>query len=279
MDIPARAPPARSRRLLIRPPSAFRSDIVRKFDTSNFRKTVRRPTGSRARPRPPPTIGRVDATLELDAQYRALREEAGVIDRSERPRIVVRGAEAAEFLQGQITNDVEALRPGQGCYAALLDRKGKVRADMRVLRIAEDEFLIDTEPETGDQLAGHLGMYNVGRDAEVEARRFRAGPAVAARPADAAAARRRAARPGALPLGALRRGRRVPRHRHRRRRRRARSSRGCRGASRLTCSPRARSRSPRTPARSPGSSPGDRGSGARSARRRCPPRPRSTSAR
>lgn len=109
----------------------------------------------------------MEATLELDAQYRALREEAGLIDRSERPRIVVRGAEAAEFLQGQITNDVEALATGQGCYAALLDRKGKVRADMRVLRLADDEFLIDTEPETGDLLARHLGMYNVGRDADV----------------------------------------------------------------------------------------------------------------
>ena len=111
----------------------------------------------------------MEATLELDAQYRALREEAGLLDRSDRARIVVRGSEAAEFLQGQLTNDVESLEPGAGCYAALLDRKGKVRADMRVLRLADDEFLIDTEPETGDLLQGHLGMYNVGRDAAVEA--------------------------------------------------------------------------------------------------------------
>ena len=110
----------------------------------------------------------MEATLEIDAQYRALREEAGLIDRSGRPRLIVRGAEAAEFLQGQLTNDVEALAPGEGCYAALLDRKGKVQADMRVLRLADDEFLIDTEPETGDLLARHLGTYNVGRDAAVE---------------------------------------------------------------------------------------------------------------
>ena len=111
----------------------------------------------------------MEATLEIDAQYRALREEAGLLDRSDRARIVVRGAEAAEFLQGQLTNDVEALEPGSGCYAALLDRKGKIRADMRVLRLDADEFLIDTEPETADVLLGHLGTYNVGRDATVEA--------------------------------------------------------------------------------------------------------------
>jgi len=110
----------------------------------------------------------MEAILELDAQYRAIREEAGLLDRSDRPRITVKGSEAAEFLQGQVTNDVESLTPGAGCYAALLDRKGKVRADMRILRIAADEFLIDTEPDTGDVLIRHLGTYNVGRDASVE---------------------------------------------------------------------------------------------------------------
>ena len=91
----------------------------------------------------------------------------GLLDRSSRPRILVTGSEGAEFLQGQITNDVEALQPGEGCYAALLDRKGKVRADMRVLRIADDRFLIDAEPEAGDLIFRHLDMYRIGRDAEV----------------------------------------------------------------------------------------------------------------
>ena len=45
--------------------------------------------------------------------------------------------EAAEYLQGQLTNDVEALTPGEGCYAALLDRKGHMQADMRVLRLGD----------------------------------------------------------------------------------------------------------------------------------------------
>ena len=50
-----------------------------------------------------------------------------IVDRSSRGRIRIRGTEAAEFLQGQVTNDVEALEPGQGCYAALLNHKGKLR--------------------------------------------------------------------------------------------------------------------------------------------------------
>jgi folate-binding protein YgfZ len=106
--------------------------------------------------------------LGIDAQYRALREEAGLLDRTGRARLVVSGSEAGDFLQGQLTNDVESLAPGEGCYAALLDRKGKVRADMRVLR-TDDSFLLDTEPEAGDLLTRHLKMYKVGRDASVEA--------------------------------------------------------------------------------------------------------------
>ncbi len=105
--------------------------------------------------------------MELDAQYRELREEAGWAARA-RAVIEVAGPDAAEFLQSQLSNDVEALEPGQGCYATLLDRKGHLRADMRVLR-REDEpsFLLDTEPECGPLLVQALTMYSVGRDVQI----------------------------------------------------------------------------------------------------------------
>lgn len=112
--------------------------------------------------------------VELDGQYRLLRAEAGLVDRSERGKLVVRGAEAAEYLQGQLTNDVEALAPprgdspGSGCYAALLDRKGHVQGDMRVLRLADGELWLDTEALAAERVRKHLDTYRVGRDAEVE---------------------------------------------------------------------------------------------------------------
>ena len=58
----------------------------------------------------------------------------------------MRGAEAADFLQGQVTNDVEALEPGSGCYATVLNHKGKLRTDLRILR-GEDWFWLDTEAD------------------------------------------------------------------------------------------------------------------------------------
>ncbi len=80
---------------------------------------------------------------------------------------MLRGSEAAEFLQGQLTNDIEVLEPGEGCYAALLDRKGHMQADMRVLRLAESEAWLDTEPEALEAARRHLEMYKIGREVEL----------------------------------------------------------------------------------------------------------------
>jgi folate-binding protein YgfZ len=107
------------------------------------------------------------ATVELDAQYRQLREECGLLDRSGRGGIAVIGPDGADYLQGQLTNDVESLAVGEGQYAALLDRKGHMQTDMRVLRPATEEILLDFEPGARDAALRHLTMYSVGRDVQI----------------------------------------------------------------------------------------------------------------
>ena len=90
-----------------------------------------------------------------------------IVDRSSRGKVRLRGAEAAEFLQGQVSNDVEGLAPGQGCYAALLNHKGKMRLDMRILR-GPDWIWIDTEPGAQDVLLRTIETYSLGRDVSWE---------------------------------------------------------------------------------------------------------------
>jgi tRNA-modifying protein YgfZ len=107
------------------------------------------------------------ATIELDGQYRALREEAGFLGRG-RGVVLVNGPQAAEFLQGQLTNDLESLGADEGCYAALLDRKGHMQSDMRALRLATGEIWLDTEPEAIEPVLRHLRMYSIGREVEIE---------------------------------------------------------------------------------------------------------------
>jgi tRNA-modifying protein YgfZ len=101
------------------------------------------------------------------SDYELVTESAGMVDRSDRAKFLVRGSEAADFLQGQVSNDVEALAPGEGCYATVLNHKGKLRTDLRILR-GEDWFWLDTEPIGHAVLEHMLRTYSLGRDVQYE---------------------------------------------------------------------------------------------------------------
>lgn len=105
------------------------------------------------------------ATVTSD-EYQLLTEHVGLLDRSKRGKLLLTGADVAEFLQGQLTNDVAALAAGRGCYAALLTHKGKLRADLRVLR-GPDWCLLDTEPSGLAVLSKTVQMYSLGRDVKL----------------------------------------------------------------------------------------------------------------
>jgi tRNA-modifying protein YgfZ len=101
------------------------------------------------------------------SDYELVTESVGLVDRSERAKFIVRGSEAADFLQGQVSNDVEALEPGSGCYATVLSHKGKLRTDLRILR-DEDSFWLDTEAIGHAVLEHMLRTYSLGRDVQYE---------------------------------------------------------------------------------------------------------------
>src|SRR5437764_617508 len=94
-------------------------------------------------------------------------EQAVVVDGSGGGKLRLTGRDVADFLQGQVSNDVEALAPGQGCYATLLTAKGKIRADMRILR-SGDWFLLDCEPQALPVLEHMVRVYSIGRDVHSE---------------------------------------------------------------------------------------------------------------
>jgi tRNA-modifying protein YgfZ len=100
-------------------------------------------------------------------EYELLRDSVGLVDRSARGKLILRGAEAPDFLQGQVTNDVEGLAPGTGCYSLLLSHKGKVRADMRILR-GPDWIWIDCPKGALPVLDHMIRTYGIGRDIQPE---------------------------------------------------------------------------------------------------------------
>jgi folate-binding protein YgfZ len=110
----------------------------------------------------------------LAAGYRALTEGCGVVDRSERGKLALSGPDAKAFLHGQVSNDIEGLETGRGCYAALLTHKGKMLGDLRVLDLG-DELLLDTERIALQELFNMIRRYKLGSDVELHKRTLELG--------------------------------------------------------------------------------------------------------
>jgi len=100
------------------------------------------------------------------AEHTALRLTAGVLDLSFRSRLCLTGADRVRFLHGQITNDVKRLRPGEGCYAALVTAKGKMQSDLNVFALP-DELLLDFGPGLTATVTARLEKYLVADDVQV----------------------------------------------------------------------------------------------------------------
>jgi folate-binding protein YgfZ len=80
----------------------------------------------------------------------------------------VSGPDAADYLQRMVSNDVEALADGEACDALLLTAKARIVAPLRVLRRAQDDFLLLTEPELGETVRTHLLRTRFAAKAEIE---------------------------------------------------------------------------------------------------------------
>jgi folate-binding protein YgfZ len=105
---------------------------------------------------------------DVEAEYRAVRDKegAGLIDLSSRARIEVSGAEAVQFLNGLVTNDVKALAQDAWMSAAFPTPQGRLIASCRVIRRG-DSFLFDTETISHDRLFKTLERFTLAGDFRV----------------------------------------------------------------------------------------------------------------
>jgi tRNA-modifying protein YgfZ len=123
----------------------------------------------------------IAATDTLASEHRTLLEGCGLLDRSERGKLALSGAGAVEFLNGQVTNELATLRPGEGCYAAFLTHKGKMLGDLRILAVGEhadgppSELLLDTERVALQDLFDMIRRFKVGFQVELHKRTLESG--------------------------------------------------------------------------------------------------------
>ena len=123
------------------------------------------------------TLDLVAVTDSIASEYATLTEGCGLVDRSERGKLALTGAGAKDFLTGQVTNDVLALTPGTGAYAAFLTNKGKMLGDLRILNTGPPthELLLDTERVALQPLFDMIRRYKVGYDVELHKRTLQSG--------------------------------------------------------------------------------------------------------
>jgi folate-binding protein YgfZ len=122
-------------------------------------------------------------------EYATVREGgSGVIDLSNRGRILVSGAEAVQFLNGLITNDMKTLAENTWMPAAFPNVQGRLLASVRVVRLKDEgtdqttpegqpqqnsranvnpTFLIDTEPATHERVLKTIERFTLAGDFRV----------------------------------------------------------------------------------------------------------------
>jgi tRNA-modifying protein YgfZ len=123
----------------------------------------------------------VTDTVNLPTECRVLREACGLVDRSERGKLALTGPQAVEFLNGQVTNELAGLHPGEGRYAAFLTHKGKMLGDVRILAVGEDAsetpigLLLDTERVALQELFEMIRRFKIGYGVELHKRTLERG--------------------------------------------------------------------------------------------------------
>lgn len=96
-----------------------------------------------------------------------MRDGAALVDASLTGRILLTGNDRRTYLQGLLTNDIEALQPGTGCYAAMLTAQGRMMTDMRVLELGE-EILLGVPAEVTTAIRDHLDRFVFTEDVTVQ---------------------------------------------------------------------------------------------------------------
>jgi folate-binding protein YgfZ len=124
-------------------------------------------------------------TLQISDLARFLTSPAGTLTASPQAWLRVDGPDAASFLQGQCTQDLRGLKPGQTTPALWLNLKGRIQGESLVLKGPADRWWLWSAHTSGESLRARLEDFVIADDVNVHAEDASweqitlAGPAVA----------------------------------------------------------------------------------------------------
>ncbi|MDG1367330.1 MAG: hypothetical protein P8I99_13230 [Acidimicrobiales bacterium] len=85
-----------------------------------------------------------------------------------RDTVRVHGSDAATYLQGQISQDIDGLVEGATAWSLVLQPNGKVSSWFRIHRVADADFLLDTDTGHAASLIARLERFKLRTDAVIE---------------------------------------------------------------------------------------------------------------
>jgi aminomethyltransferase len=100
-------------------------------------------------------------------EYKAVRNNVGIVDLSHHGKIEFRGKEHIKFLQGILSSDVKKLEEGDGQYSTFLTPKGRIITDMRLYR-RRDSVLLDLEPGLNEKVRELFLKYRISYKVDIE---------------------------------------------------------------------------------------------------------------
>lgn len=104
--------------------------------------------------------------MGISEDYRQILEGAAIGEVLATAQLAVAGNDRASFLQGFLTNDVQLLKSGEGCYAAWLTPQGRMLTDMHVLE-SDGMMLLDVPASQAEATAARLDQFLFAEDVKL----------------------------------------------------------------------------------------------------------------
>ena len=105
----------------------------------------------------------------LQAELDTILRGAAVASLDDRAFLRVTGSDATRWLNGMVTNSVQALGPGEGCYNFLLNAQGRILGDCTVYREPGEpaSYLLETSASQIKAIQQHLDHFIIMDDVEL----------------------------------------------------------------------------------------------------------------
>ncbi|MGA8937705.1 MAG: folate-binding protein [Acidobacteriaceae bacterium] len=107
---------------------------------------------------------------QKQSEFEMLLESAGYAAIADRGFLRITGPDATRWLNGMVSNSIQALQPGEGNYNFLLNAQGRIQGDAMVYReteVDEPVFLVESDKTQMDGIQQHLDRFIIMDDVEL----------------------------------------------------------------------------------------------------------------